>query len=351
MKEDESPKSLRYQENSMYSLSDALSQTADEIVESPTKKRSPAVESNNHLITYLRVETVYRDTLFISCACSVIGAILVTKGLRDHLLSYTSICLSLVTPVASTIAYHTKIGPQWAMRQIVDGEQVDISYELGFLFVAIMGMALVSTLQEESYHDRINHEEKYVFKSWIENVMGSTLIGIGIGLYKRIANAAKPAAPRYCTVHIFFYSVLALTVTPYLKYPSVANQIRAEHAKDFVDGEIDPSITASYYQNRGPAMIYFLVNGLLLTIVILSMSNALQHPMIKESSLNSTFTFINVVTCFAFDNWVLLRNKEVVYYTKGVNFLIFCLMAGYFLLQYYKQQAVKDRLQQFIFNN
>jgi hypothetical protein len=39
-----------------------------------------------------------------------------------------------------------------------------------------------------------------------------------------------------------------------------------------------------------------------------------------------------VTTCFAFDNWVLLRNKEVVYYTKSVNFLILFLIAGYFLL-------------------
>jgi cation transport ATPase len=176
-------------------------------------------------------------------------------------------------------------------------------------------------------------------------VLGSVLLGISIGLYKRIANASKPATPRYCTMHVFFFSVLSLTVTPYLKFPSVANQIRSEHASDYVNGTIDPSITASYYENRWSAIIYFIVNGILLTIVIYSIANALQHAKLKESSLNSTFTGITLLTCFAFDNWVLLRKHEVVYFSKAVNFLILCLISGYFLLQYYKQQAVKDRLQ------
>lgn len=85
-----------------------------------------------------------------------------------------------------------------------------------------MGMALVSMKQEEK-HILSSNTENYVFSSWFENVIGASLLGIGIGLYKRIATSSKPAAPRYCTVHIFFFSVLSLTITPYLKYPSVAN--------------------------------------------------------------------------------------------------------------------------------
>jgi len=190
-----------------------------------------------------------------------------------------------------------------------------------------------------------------VFTSWIENVLGSVLLGFSIGLYKRIATSTKPATPRYCTMHVFFFTVLSLTVTPYLKFPSVANQIRAEHASDYINGVIDPSITASYYENRGSAIIYFIVNGILLTIVIYSIANALQHPQLKESSVNSTFTFITLVTCFAFDNWVLLRKQEVLYFSKGVNFLILCLMSAYFLLQYNKQKDFRARLQQIIYNN
>jgi len=112
--------------------------------------KTPEIESNNHIMTYLRVETIYRDTLFVSCLCGVIGTILIVKGLKDHLLSYTSICLSLITPVVSTIVYHTKTGLNWSLRQSTVGEQVELTHEIAFLFVAIMGMALVSTLQEET---------------------------------------------------------------------------------------------------------------------------------------------------------------------------------------------------------
>lgn len=142
--------------------------------------------------------------------------------------------------------------------------------------------------------------------------------------------------------------MLALTVSPYLKFPSVANQIREMHQADFVDGQIDPTLEASYYQNRGSMLVYFIINGILLTIVIYSIANALQHPGLHESSLNCYFTFITVVSAFSFDNWVLLRRKEVMFFTRGVVGLIFLLLTGYFLLQSYKRKAVNERVQQFI---
>ena len=225
MNEEDSPKSLRYQENSMYSLSDRLSEKEDVQSESRHNhsSRSPQQDNNNHIIAYLKVETIYRDTLFVSCAFGVIGTILLVKGLKDHLLSYTSICLSLITPVVATITYHSKIGKMWNYRQSNAGEQVDLSQEIGYLFVAIMGLALISTYQQERYDQNADKIELYVFTSWIENVLGSVLLGFSIGLYKRIATATKPATPRYCTMHVFFFTVLSLTVTPYLKFPSVAN--------------------------------------------------------------------------------------------------------------------------------
>lgn len=177
-----------------------------------------------------------------------------------------------------------------------------------------------------------NEESHFFFDNCFENVVGSLLLGIGIGLYKRIANSQRPAAPRYCTVHVFFMSVLALTVSPYLKFPSVANQIRTMHEADFIDGKIDPTLEASYYSNRGSMIVYFFLNGILLTIVIYAIANALQHPHLTESSLNSYFTLIAVVTSFSFDNWVLLRREEVMFFTRGVVGLIFALLAGYFCL-------------------
>lgn len=90
--------------------------------------------------------------------------------------------------------------------------------------------------------------------------------------------------------------------------------------------------------------VYFIVNGLLMTLVIYAIANALQHPGLQESSLNSYFTFITVITSFSFDNWVLLRKKDIMFFTRGVVGLIFALLIGYFCLQSYKKKSVKDKV-------
>lgn len=95
---------------------------------------------------------------------------------------------------------------------------------------------------------------------------------------------------------------------------------------------MDPNLEASYYENRAPAYTYFIINGLLLTIMIYSLANAIQHPKLAESNLNVFFSLIIIVTSFSFDNWVLLKNSPVTYYTIEVNVLISILIIGYMVL-------------------
>jgi|688.fasta_scaffold536696_1 hypothetical protein len=125
-------------------------------------------------------------------------------------------------------------------------------------------------------------EHNFALDTVVYHILGSILLGLGIGLYKRIAHAVRAPTPRYPTVHVFFLSLLALTVTPFLKFPSVSNQIKAEHANDFINGKVDPELEALYYQNRVPAITYFFVNGFLVTLMIYSLVNALQHQNLKE---------------------------------------------------------------------
>ena len=121
-------------------------------------------------------------------------------------------------------------------------------------------------------------------------------------------------------------------------------QIQDEHASDFFDGKFDPELEASYYTNRSSAITYFFVNGVLFTLVVYSLANALQHPDLYESELNVVFTVISVASCFAFDRFVLLRDNKVEYYTWGVNFTIFLLLTGYIMLQSSKQPKVRQKL-------
>jgi hypothetical protein len=56
----------------------------------------------------------------------------------------------------------------------------------------------------------------------------------------------------------------------------VAHQIRSEHNLIGVSLEnIDPSLEADYYKDRGMAILFFIVNGLLLAAVLYSIANAL----------------------------------------------------------------------------
>ena len=228
----------------------------------------------SYIMDFLRVKSEYRDTLFMSCFLMVTGSILLASGLKHHLLSYNMLCIALLTPVAMTITFNNKSHHSWPVVEHTLNEQVDMTYEVGFLFITIMCMAMISMLQQDQYEAVLNKEDDYAFNSWLENVIGATLLGFGIGLYKRIANARIPAAPRYCTVHIFFLSVLSLVVTPYFKFYSVDHQIK-DSQKDEILG---PDAQAHYYENRRSVIVYFIVNGLLLVIAIYSIGNALQHP-------------------------------------------------------------------------
>lgn len=74
------------------------------------------------------------------------GAILVVEGLKDHLLSYTMLCLSLITPVATTIVFRCKIGQRWPLRADPNNEQAGVEYDVMFLILSFIGMGLISML-------------------------------------------------------------------------------------------------------------------------------------------------------------------------------------------------------------
>lgn len=140
-------------------------------------------------MNYLKVKSVYRNTLLASCVCGVIGLVLITRGLQTHLFSYTMMSLSVLTPVMTTIVYHSKLARRWAIRPEPFEEQAEIFYEAGFLIVSVMVMALIAKLQREEYKMSEQAINVYDFDSWYESVLGAAFLGGGIGLYKRIARA------------------------------------------------------------------------------------------------------------------------------------------------------------------
>jgi len=70
---------------------------------------------------------------------------LITMGLKHHLLSFTTLCVGLITPVMSTITFKSKIGLRWSLKKS-GSDAVTLSYEVGYLAAAVMGIVLVSNL-------------------------------------------------------------------------------------------------------------------------------------------------------------------------------------------------------------
>ena len=142
----ESPKSLKYNDISISESSASkyfLAHNGNEI-----KEEDESVDhiiENDHIMHYLKVQPVYRDNLFASCLFSLVGVMLITMGLNHHLLSFTTLCISLISPVMSTIAFKSKIGLKWSLKKL-GAETVILSYEVGYLAAAVMGMVLVSNL-------------------------------------------------------------------------------------------------------------------------------------------------------------------------------------------------------------
>ena len=63
-------------------------------------------------------------------------------------------------------------------------------------------------------------------------LFGAICIGSGLGLYKKVALAEKRAGPRFVTSFVFFVSFALVILTPYLKYPSLADQLNGLAGSD-----------------------------------------------------------------------------------------------------------------------
>ena len=61
---------------------------------------------------------------------------------------------------------------------------------------------------------------------------------------------------------------------------------------------------STYYEDRTMAIIYFFVNGILLSLVGFAILNAIQHPEIKESVINITGYLVPTVIAFILDTQV-----------------------------------------------
>ena len=129
-------------------------------------------------------------------------------GLNDSLFSYTMLSVALIAPIVSTLTYNSKVLMRWHKRDLSMDENIDFCFETLLLIIVIAGLILVAHWQnrEAMLVTQVIEPSMKVqsLAGLIYNIVGSILIGVGVGLFKRIGHSRRQPAPHYVTVHMFF---------------------------------------------------------------------------------------------------------------------------------------------------
>ena len=162
-------------------------------------------------------------------------------------------------------------------------------------------------------------------------IVGSVLVGIGLGLFKKLANSRRMVGPRFLTTFIFFICLAFILITPWFKYPHVAHQMRQAP-------ESTHHMNSAYYEDRGMAVAYFFLNGILMALISFACLNALQHPEIKESVLNIWGYLVPTVVCFVLDSQIYVVQLPISCIVIAI--ILFVLITAFNLLKTFNQTPI-----------
>ena len=274
------------------------SKLAGNLTPEQMKQAVEAIRSRNDVMTYLGIRKQFRYTLLFACLSMTGGIITLAIGLSRTQLSFFAMAACAITPIVSTLTYNQRLVGNWTLNQWTLDEKIDWFCEILLLALVIAGVCLFETWQRNGVLLTTSMLTYKQADSAVHLILvGSILSGIGLGLFKKIANSDVLAGPRFLTVYMFFVSLTFIMLAPWFKYPYVAHQMRQE-------AEIAIDQRSAYYDDRGMTIAYFFVNGILITVIGFAILNALQHPDIKESVLNIWGYFIPTIICFILDKQV-----------------------------------------------
>ena len=69
----------------------------------------------------------------------------------------------------------------------------------------------------------IVHDYKSDRTAVTQVLIGSLLLGVGLGLFKKLANSKLMVGPRFLTTFVFFTNLTLLLIGPWFKYTYVAH--------------------------------------------------------------------------------------------------------------------------------
>lgn len=131
----------------------------------------------------------------------------------------------------------------------------------------------------------------------VKPIVSAVMIGSSLGLYQKLALSKTVVGPRFPTTYLFFVCLSLVVLTPLLKYPMIAEDVRA--------ASTDDTKISGYYEGRGLAIGFFFVNSVLLTTFLYTYVFAIQQTRIRQSLINMSVSILPPVFCILFDEALL----------------------------------------------
>ena len=178
-------------------------------------------------MSYLGVRPQFRYQLGTAVLFTVLGIVVLALGLSRCQTSFFAMTVCSVTPIVASIIYHQRLMCGWSLAQWNLDEKIDWFSESLLLVVTVVGIGLFEKFQREAQmQSTIVHDYKSDRTAVTQVLIGSVLLGVGLGLFKKLANSKLMVGPRFLTTFVFFTNLALLLIGPWFKYTYVAHQMR-----------------------------------------------------------------------------------------------------------------------------
>ena len=167
-------------------------------------------------MAYLRIREEYRWATFASALFMLAGLSLLAMSLLLEKVNHELLVLApcLLVPLTTSIVYHQPFFANWAIRADEEESKINWVMELLVFSLALGCIIFISSRQVEA--------QGSFYPDTVFPVLSSICIGCSLGLFKKVALAERRAGPSFVTTFTFHLTLAVVLLSPYLKYPSLA---------------------------------------------------------------------------------------------------------------------------------
>lgn len=180
-------------------------------------------------------------------------------------MTFTTLSFSTLVPTIATLVFRIPVFEQWPLIAPHKNSIFDCKVEI---------ISLIATFILLGFYIHVLDTGIPVKLGTIA-ILGAVILGLGLGVFKRIAQAQFAASNNFLLAFIAVQSICAVTLGPAFMFPSVTNQVK---------DEVQALNKIVYYDDRAKHFGFFLLTGLLFAISSFALTKARAHYTFKESS-------------------------------------------------------------------